>query len=122
MYTKEEAIKKISRILRSKEDVLLNIERTMVGLTGKTGVMEKIAEENDAEIQRVLNHIGVRDHNAHDFFNALVAHLKQSDWKLFKFLHEPLGNTGESLRTLVNIAKELADPKPLFVLKMEKAY
>ncbi|KKR10337.1 MAG: hypothetical protein UT37_C0003G0036 [Parcubacteria group bacterium GW2011_GWA2_39_18] len=122
MYTKEEAIKKISRILRVKEDVLSDIEKTMVGLTGKTSVMEKIAQENDAEIQRALNHIGVRDHNARDFFNALVAYLKQSDWKLFKFLHEPLGSTSESLRTLVNVAKELANPKSLFVLKMEKAY
>lgn len=121
MYTKEEAIKKISRILRADPALLTKLEERMAALTGKHEVLQSIAEENDAQIKKTLQRLEVRDHNVHDFFNALIANLKQSDWKLYKFLHEPLGNTSESLRTLVNVAKELADIKPLRVLKLEKA-
>ncbi len=112
---------KIARILRTKPEVILNMENKMSILTGKTKVIDKLIKENEYRINRTLSLLNCRSHKAENVSEDLITRLKRDDKTLYELFKRPSGFTAEGLKTLFNFALELANIRPLFVLKKDRA-
>ena len=111
---------KLVKILRAKPESLLEFDQKMAALIGKTGVLEKIAEENDKTVDLILKNLNLtRQSPAREIYEKLVETVKQMDAKLYDFLDKPdlLGNSKKLLTT----ARELTNPAPGFFIKKVKA-
>lgn len=54
-----EAHEKIAQLLNVSPEALLAFDQKMSGLTGKAGILDKIAKENDAAVEKVLKLAGL---------------------------------------------------------------
>ena len=117
------SLEKLAKILRTESAVLLDLEKEMEGLTGKTGVLEKITEENEILAARTLEELGLSRKNcAEDIYGALVERIKHTDQHLFEFLDKPdLSKMANVCGKLCAVALQLNQPKPGFFIKKEKA-
>ena len=112
---------KLAKILRTSPEVILDMEEKMSTLTGKKGIIEELIKDNEHRVGRTLALLNCHDYKAESVFRALIKKLREDDWALFKLFKKPSGTTTKGLKTLFNFALELADIKPLLVLKKEKA-
>lgn len=118
------AYNKLAKILRVKPEILLNLDEKMSRLTGKSGVIDKIVEENEILIWRTLDELGLPKEKATAAAvdMALVGRLKHMDEELFKFLEYPdLSKLSQACGKLCAVARILNDPSKGFFLKKEKA-
>jgi len=111
----------LAKILRTKPEVILEMEKKMSEITGKKNVIDNLIKENEHRISRTLSLLGCHDYKAESVFRALITKLQEDDRGLYELFKKPSGTTTQGLRTLFNFALELADIKKLFVLKKEKA-
>ena len=75
---------KIASLLRTNSKVILELEEKMEGLTGKKGVMEHIADENETLVNKTLQEFGLtRDSSSEDVYHALLENLIFFDNQLF---------------------------------------
>lgn len=115
---------KLARILRTQPEVLLNLEKKMEKLTGKSGMMEKIVEENETLVGQTLKKLGLPESNqgAKDIHDALIGYTKNIDEHLYDFLDKPdLSKMSGKCGKLCETALALAKPKFGFFIKKEKA-
>jgi hypothetical protein len=119
-----EAHNDLARILRVQPEVLLNLEKKLEKLTGKSGVMEKIAEENEILVGQTLKKLGLSEDNrgAKSVYDALVGNIKNADERLYNFLDKPelpkmSGKCGKLCETVLALNK----PQTGFFIKREKA-
>ncbi|OGN12607.1 MAG: hypothetical protein A3C71_01355 [Candidatus Yanofskybacteria bacterium RIFCSPHIGHO2_02_FULL_43_15c] len=114
---------KLAKILRTDPQVLLNLEKEMEGLTGKTGVLEKVTGENQILAVRTLEELGLsRESSADKVYQVLVDRLKHTDEHLNNFLEHPdLSKMANVCGKLCAVALQLNQPKPGFFIKKEKA-
>jgi len=122
-----EAHNKLARILRTQPETLLDLEKKMEKLTGKSGVMEKVVEENEALVGRTLRELGLsgKNLNAKDVHNALIGYIKNIDGRLYDFLDKPdlskmSGKCGKLCDIALSLSKGTAIPTGFFI-KKEKA-
>ncbi|MBI2450726.1 MAG: hypothetical protein HYV52_00065 [Parcubacteria group bacterium] len=114
-------ISKVAKILRTDDEIILDMEKKMNNLTEKKGMLARIAKRNDVLTKQVLKTIKMDyQSSAEKIYAALIEHLKISDERLFNLLQKPQ-MTMAGLTTLSNIAKELADIPKGFFLKKDKA-
>lgn len=102
----------------------MDLEKKMEKLTGKSGVMERIVEENETLVKQTLKELGLPENNlnAKDVHNALVGYIKNIDERLYDFLDKPdLSKMSGKCGKLCDIALALAKPGPGFFIKKEKA-
>ncbi|MEX1063971.1 MAG: hypothetical protein WD898_00410 [Candidatus Paceibacterota bacterium] len=115
---------KLARLLRSKPEFLFELEKKMDAYTGKSGVMDKVLEENDLLVNRTLQELGL-DRNecrAKIVYDALVQRLTHMDEHIFKVLDKPdLSKLSMNCGKLCEIAIQLNEPKKGFFIKREKA-
>ncbi len=115
---------KLAKILRTQPEVILDLERKMEKLTGKSGVMERIVEENETLVGQTLKELGLpeSDQNAKDVHDALIGYIKNIDERLYDFLDKPdLSKMSGRCGKLCETALALAKPSPGFFIKKEKA-
>lgn len=113
---------KIAQILKTKEEVILELERKMEKITGKKSIIEKIISENDMYVDLILKELHIhKNPTASEVQNALIKKFKKDDQKLYEILRKPDGFTAEGSKTLLNFARELAQIPDLFVLKKDVA-
>lgn len=86
-----EAHNKLARILRTQPEVLLSLEMTLNRLTGKSGIIDKIWEENNLLVNRTLEELGLNSQecDAGAVYDILVKRLTRMDEHLFNFLDRP---------------------------------
>ncbi len=113
---------KIASLLRTNEKTLLELEEKMHGVTGKKGIIEKIANENDALVKKTLGEFDL-DHNspAEDVYHALVDRLIFLDGQLYEILGHPDLLKEEGAQTLIKKGLEVSNSKKGLFLKKEKA-
>jgi len=113
---------KIAKVLRTDKDVIRLLEQRLGEVTGKKEVMEKIVEENEAEIRKRLDFLGLgRELTAKQIFDALISKIEADDSELFNVLGSPSVLAPADCQRVLEIAKGVAGkPKGLF-LKEEKA-
>lgn len=118
-----EATAKIAKILRvDKDEVLLPACKELERITGRTGVLEGIAEENESQILDKIDILGVeRAADARDVYDALINKLRRDDQALFDFFRQPDYTKPEAYKTVLGFARELAAIPDGFFLKHKKA-
>lgn len=73
----------IAKILRIQPDQLLELESKMAGITSKKGVIQKISEENNLTVNKVLSELGLlRENSAEEVRRALIAKIIDLDKNL----------------------------------------
>jgi len=104
------------------ESILLEMDKKMSAISGKTGVLEKIEEENEERVKMTLQRFGVnvRAPQVHDVYEALLLHLKKSEERLHIFLNGGDGDHFTNFAELLKRGRELLDPGKLWVLKKSK--
>lgn len=111
----------LAKILRTKKEIILEMEKKMSEITGKQGIIHNLIKENDHRVNRTLGLLGCRDYRAENVFRALITKLQEDDRALYELFKQPSGTTTQGLKTLFNFALELANIEPLFLLTKEKA-
>lgn len=104
------------------ESVLSDLDKRMSAITGKSGVIQTIEEENEQRIQMALKRLGIGliKPQSRDIYEALLGHLKKSERQLHKFLDGGDNNHFDNFSELLKRGMELMDPGKLWVLKKEK--
>jgi len=116
--------KKLARILRTKPEVLLDLEKKLNSITGKNGILDKVVEENEILIKRTQEELGITVGacKAENVYGVLVKRLEHMDEHLYNFLDKPdLSRMSVVCGKLCETAAELNQPKPGFFIKKEKA-
>jgi len=119
--------KKLAELLRTSEDVILNLEKNMEKVSGKKGVISKIVKENEYKVREKLIELGFgKDKNpfntkAEDIYNALIKKAEKDNETLLKYFYKPDFSTIAGCRSLVNAIKELVGELKGFYLKEDKA-
>ncbi|PJE51474.1 MAG: hypothetical protein COV29_00635 [Candidatus Yanofskybacteria bacterium CG10_big_fil_rev_8_21_14_0_10_36_16] len=118
-----ESHKKLAKILNVEEQVLLDLDKKMSEISGKTGVMEEIVEENDKLVDRTLDRLGLsRKSTREEIFTAMSARLKEFEMALYEYLDRPkLDELSEKCGKLCEVALRLKNPGKGFFVKKEKA-
>ncbi|MDP3792548.1 MAG: hypothetical protein Q8Q89_02345 [bacterium] len=117
-----ESYKKLARILRISPGDLLNLDQQMTAITGQSGVIDSIATENDALVQKSLAELSLpKDSLAEEIYSALINKLSHIDQHLFELLDKPdLANMSSTCGKMCEVAFQVfAPPKGLFI-KREK--
>lgn len=116
------SLEKISRILRVPDDVLRQADASLSEISGKTGVLDKIAEDNEAMIVLRLDALGLnRNAYASEIFDSLTSRIESDDNKLFDALGDPSLKSSVDWQKVLDAAKYAAGSPRGFFLKKEKA-
>ncbi len=102
---------KIAKILKIKPEALLELDEKMSAISGKSRVIERIAEENELIVNKTLSELGLsRENSAEEVRGKLLAKLIDLDKKL------PL-----EWQELLQKASDLVEPTNGLFIKKEKA-
>jgi len=112
---------KLAKIFRTKPETIINMEKKMSALTGKQDVIEKLIEENEHRITRILGLLGCGNYKAKSVSRSLITKIQKDDRALYELFKKPSGIDPKGLQILFNYALELANIDKLFVLKKETA-
>lgn len=115
---------KLAKILRTAPSALVDLEQKLDKITGKSGVMQNIVEENDILIKRTLIELGLEPDKcrAEDAYNILIKRLKHMDSDLFDYLDKPdLSKMSMVCGKLCESAVAVNQPKSGYFIKKEKA-
>jgi len=118
-----EALAKIAKILRvDKDEVLLPACKELERVTGRSGVLDNIVEENESQILDKIDIMGIeRTADARDVYEALINKLQKDDKAIFDFFRQPDYTKPEAYKTVLGFARELAAVPEGFFLKHKKA-
>ncbi len=113
---------KLARILRTSPEVLLDLDKKMSVLSGKNGVIDAIANENDILVNRTLTELNLsRDSRAEDVYSALTHRLIHLDEHLNVLLDKPdllkMATSNLCGKLCEIIFKVFKPPKGLFIKK-----
>lgn len=115
-------IQKMAALLRAPENTLIELFAKMEKLTGRTGVAEKIYEENQAIVKQKLSDLGVAEEKADAQLvqMKLFEKTKEADRALYEFLGRPDLSKQEDCETTINVIRGISGIKKGFFLKEEK--
>jgi hypothetical protein len=118
-----EAHDKLAKILRTKPEVLLDLEDKLGRLTDKKGVIEKIMEQDHFIVDRTLADLGLKeyDRNAKNVYESVIKPIDLMDQHLYEFLGKPEMPDPKSCDRLCQAALTLSQIKPGFFIKKESA-
>lgn len=120
-------INKLAKLLKTSSKVILDVEKKMERLSGKTEVIEKIISENEHKVRQSLVDLGFGadksffDIKAEEVYKALIKKTKDTNDALFKHFQEPDLATAAGCRSLINATREITGNLEGFYLKAEKA-
>jgi len=113
---------KIAKILRANPEAVKILEQKLGALTGKNQVMAQIIEQNEAEIRKRLDFLGLgRNISAKQVYDGLISKIEADNDALFKFLDSPSALNPNDWQRVLETAKNVADKPSGFFLKKEKA-
>ena len=102
----------------------MDLEQKLNAITGKSGVMEKVVEENEILVKRILEELGITvgECKAENVYGVLVKRLEHMDEHLYNFLDKPdLSQMSLACGKLCETAVKLNQPKPGFFIKKQRA-
>lgn len=115
-------IEKISKILRTDKNVILSYVKKAEQVSSKTGVLERIIEENEVLIKNRFQFKQDQDEiYAEEIYNALISKIKEDDLSLFKALGKPSFMIKEDIDKVLEKVSLLTPEFEGFFLKEEKA-
>ena len=116
------SIQKIAVLLRTPENVLVELFAMMEKLTGKTGVADKICEENQVIVRQKLNELGIPEDKADAQLVQikLFEKIKEADEAFYEFLGRPDLGRQEGCEAMIKIIRDISKVRKGFFLKEEK--
>src|SRR3989338_4243781 len=116
------ATDKLAKILRADKHVLYKVEDRLSHVTGKTGVIERIVEENEARVKEVLLTLGIsRTANAKEVYDALISKIEADDNLIFNALGGRVCNSQKDCLNILKTVKKVSEINHGFFLKQEVA-
>ncbi len=113
---------KLAAILRTDKHTLASLESQLEKITGKVGVFQLIAEENERLVREKLNLLAVGPKpNAHEVYDALISKIESDDVALSKYLNVGKQSFEETAKKVVELINKFHPPRAGFFLKLEKA-
>jgi hypothetical protein len=117
-----EAIAKISKILRTDKDNLLRIEKRLSAVTGKSKVFEKIVSENEGIISERLMKLGVPlDAKASHIYDAIISKIEADNHFVFESLGRPSLHNHKDYEKILDIILKVSGKKKGLFIKRERA-
>ncbi|MEK7555428.1 MAG: hypothetical protein AAB516_01250 [Patescibacteria group bacterium] len=117
-----ESYQKIAKILRVDKDTIRILGEKLGVITGKIGAIGKIVEENETQIRKRLDFLGLgRQVLAKEVYSALISKIEADDNKLFKALGSPSATVSKDWQRVLEVVKNIAGKPKGFFLKKEKA-
>lgn len=114
---------KLAKLLRTSEEVILNLEQKMSKVSDKQGIVDKIVKENNEKVEQMLRQLfseNKKPYKAEEVFQALIEKTRQTDQLLFKHFNYS-GSIKQGNQGLISAVKELTGQPSGFYLKKEKA-
>lgn len=117
-----DSIKKIAKLLRTPEAVLADLFQKMEKATGRKGVAQKIAEENEAIVSRKLTDLGINKEKADTQLveAELLKKTKEADGAFYDFLGKPDFSQPTCCGAMIDIVRSISNLRPGYFLKQEK--
>jgi hypothetical protein len=116
------AIAKIARILRIDKNFLTRIAQQLERASGRSDLLQILAEENDAEILEALDALNLHPKaNAAEVYDALLSKLEADDLAIFELFRKPDYTKPEAYKTVLGFAREFSGVTTGFFMKHEKA-
>lgn len=116
------ATDKLAKILRADKHALYKIEDRLSHVTGKTGIIEKIVEENEYRIKESLLTLGVsRDAGVKEVYDSLISKIEADDHLIFQAIGGAVCNSQKDCNSILEIVKKAAEVNHGFFLKQEVA-
>jgi len=116
------ATDKLAKILRADKHVLYKVEDRLSHVTGKTGVIERIVEENEARVKEVLLTLGIsRTATAKEVYDALISKIEADDNLIFNALGGRVCNSQKDCLNILKTVKKVSEINHGFFLKQEVA-
>ena len=113
---------KIARILRVPQSTLIRLENALDVSTGKAGILEKLAIENEDIVNKKLTELGLkRDSKSHEIFDSLTSKIEADDLALLNIIGHSSLRGYEASQKVVNFVKQIHPTPTGFFLKKEKA-
>ncbi len=108
--------------MRSDKHILEAICHNLEMASGKVGVLEKIAEENNAAVRNRLDFLGLgRNVGAYDVYDALISKVEADDIKIYEGLRRPNLAVPEEAFRILHLSESVSGKKKGFFLKKEVA-
>src|SRR3989344_3787932 len=117
-----EPYKKLAMLLRTTPEVLYELDGKMGKITGQDGVMEAVANQNDALVSKTLTELSLtRSSTAEEIYTALIRRLIDLDQNLYELLDRPdLFKMSDGCGKLGETAFKVFTPPKGFFIKKEK--
>lgn len=116
------ATKKLSRLLRTSETVLMQFEEVMAHITGKTSVLNEIAEQNEMRVDNAVKLLGYKlDASAEEVYGGLMRKIEENDETLVKYLGNPVSTTVEGCETIADAARQITGTPTGYFLRRDIA-
>jgi len=113
---------KIARILRIEKQAVVDLEKNLNRITGKSNYLYSLVEENDRLIDESLDNLGLgRNAMALDVSDALISKVESDDLRVFQYLKSPQLSNPKDCQRIVDLAKEISPKRKGFFLKKEIA-
>jgi hypothetical protein len=116
------ATKKLSRLLRTREEILEDLEAILTKVSGKRDVLSSLAEENDARVRRALDALDCPPSvSAEELHEKLMAEVTKDDRAISKLLSESNLGTVKGCESVIELAKEIVGIPRGYFLKRDIA-
>jgi len=113
---------KIAKILRAEKETIIQLERDLNRITGKSNFFYSLVEENDRLINDFLDILGLgRNSMALDVYDALISKVESDDLRIFQTLKNPQLSEPKDCQRIVDLAKDVSPRRKGFFLKKEVA-
>ena len=117
------SIQKIAQLLRTPEETLAEVFSKMEKITGKTGVADKISEENRVVVEQKLKELGISQEKADGPYveAEILRKTSEADAAFFEFLGKSNFASQEGCQKLVDLVRGIkTGPAKGFFIKEEK--
>ncbi len=113
---------KIARILRVPQSTLVRLEEALDASTGKAGVLEKLAIQNEELINKKLIELSLkRDSKSHEVFDSLISKVEADDLALLNIIGHSNLRGYEASQKVCQFVRDIHPAPTGFFLKKEKA-
>ena len=114
---------RIGRILRADKDTVKQVDEHLSGITGRTGIMDSICDQNDMAMDERLSALGLnRKSPAKDVFDGLIRKIQEDDDLLMKIMGNPDFTCKEGCDVVAKFVESVAGERKGFFLKKEKFF
>lgn len=109
-------------MLGTSAEALSGLDQKMSSVSGKSGILDIVAGNNDQKVDRVLSDLGLtHTSTAEEVYDALMGKLLDIDKKLFEFLDRPdLSKLSENPGKIRDMALNIFNPSGGLFVKKEK--